>query len=286
MDVRVVGRERVEEQAILEELSGEPRPVRVADRRWMLAVAAIAGIVCMGFAGDLVSPKPIDQPARVEMAQASGDPSASPVEPAPPMDVEVLGADGVVTDGLVPLRVRMAPDHNVHLSVAIGRAVVGWRDVTTSGFGSWEGIVEVFVPTIELPATVHAGTREESAAVEVVVPFELDGGPAFTIWDASVIGRPDGGSSVAYRAFAPLTFTHVDAWVTDTRGRRLGAASSASGVEEWRAGSAGARELGLGSVVGEIELRRRSAGALTLHVAWRDASTGATGTLERILEPR
>ena len=156
----------------------------------------------------------------------------------------------------------------------------------TSGDGSWEGTVEVFAPGINLPATAHAATRDGSDAIEVVEPFELSGGPSFTVWKASVIGRSDGGLSVAYRASAPLTFTHVDAWVTDARDRRLGTSSSASGVEEWRAGSAGARELGLGSVVGEIKLRRRSSGSLTLHLAWRDASTGTSGVLERVLEPR
>ena len=93
MDIHVVDRDRVQELAIIEELSGPPRPVRAADRRWMLAMAGIAAIVCMGFAGDLVSPQQTDQPAHVDMAQASGDPSASPIEPAPPIDVEVLSVD-------------------------------------------------------------------------------------------------------------------------------------------------------------------------------------------------
>ena len=48
MDLSTVGRTRDEEQAVLEELSGTG-PVGDTDRRWLLAIAGIAAVICFGF---------------------------------------------------------------------------------------------------------------------------------------------------------------------------------------------------------------------------------------------
>ena len=287
MDVHVVGRDRVEELAIIEELSGPPRPVRAADRRWMLAIAAIAAVVCLGFAGDLVSPQPIDDAVAVP---APGTPApshqrADASAPAGVIEVELVGRDAVVIGGFVPLLVRTSPNHKVHLSVTIGTAVVGWRNLEVGASGSWRGDVRVFAPRVALPAVVHAATQNGQVAVEASDPFELGGGSPIVVWEASVVAGRDGGLTVAYRASAPLTFTRIDARVTDARGRQVGASRAASRVEDWRAGSAGARDLGIGSVVDVINIRGRGMGRLVLTMTWHDASTGATGTLDWVLEP-
>ena len=286
MDVGVVGRGRIEEQAILEELGGPAKPVRVADRRWMLAIAGIAAVVCMGFAGDLVSPTPAD-PTLVpdRAAPAPSAPSTTASSPAAAIVVALSRPDGAVVDGLVPVLVRTVPDHRVHLSVSVGTAVVGWRDVKVGTDGSWQGDVEVFAPRVALPAAVHAATRNGPTAVEASDAFTLGGGPPIVAWKASVVTGRAGAMTVAYHASVPLTFTRVDAWVTDARGRRVGGSRSASSVDEWQAGSAGARELGIGSIVDVISVRGHAKGRLVLTIAWRDASTASSGTLVVPLEP-
>ena len=287
MDVGVVGRGRIEEEAILEELGGPAKPVRTSDRRWMLAIAGIAAIVCMGFAGDLVSPTP-PEPVRTmqsDDAPPPGEPSVEPADDAPAFAVEVARGNATVTGGLVPVRVRAVPNDRVHLSVSVGTAVVGWRDVKVGTDGSWQGDVEVFAPRVALPAAVHAATRNGPTAVEASDAFTLGGGPPIVAWKASVVTGRAGAMTVAYHASVPLTFTRVDAWVTDARGRRVGGSRSASSVDEWQAGSAGARELGIGSIVDVISVRGHAKGRLVLTIAWRDASTASSGTLVVPLEP-
>ncbi len=289
MDVSVVGRGRIEEQAILEELGGPAKPVRISDRRWMLAIAGIAAIVCMGFAGDLVSPAPADTtliPDRAAPApSAPTAPSATASSPAEAIVVDLSRPDGAVVDGLVPVLVRTVPDQRVHLSVSVGAAVIGWRDVKADADGNWAGTVAVFAPRVALPATVRAATSVGILAVEGTHPVVLGGGQPIVVWDASVTRGRTGSLTVAYRASAPLTFTEVDAWVTGKGGARIGAASSASSVDEWRPGSAGASGLGLGSVTGAVPISQRDAGRLVLHLRWHDASTGASGVVERVLRP-
>ena len=286
MDVGVVGRGRIEEQAILEELGGPAKPVRGTDRRWLLAIAGIAAIVCMGFAGDLVSPTPAD-PTLVpdRAAPTPSAPGTTASSPAEAIVVALSRPDGAVVDGLVPVLVRTVPDHRVHLSVSVGAAVIGWRDVKVDADGRWAGTVPVFTPRVALPATVRAATSVGSLAVESTHPVVLGGGQPIVVWEASVTrGRTD-ALTVAYRASAPLTFTEIVAWVTGKGGDRIGAASSASWVEEWRPGSAGASELGLGSLTGAVPISQRDAGKLVLHLRWHDASTGASGVVERVLRP-
>ncbi|HEY6569497.1 MAG TPA: hypothetical protein VIZ22_04365 [Candidatus Limnocylindrales bacterium] len=285
MDVSVVGRERVEEQAILEELAGPEKSVRGGDRRWMLAIAGIAAIVCMGFAGDLVWPTP-HEPARMlpnDDPLAPNKPSAGP-DDAPALAVDVTRGKAGVTGALVPVQVRAAPNDRVHLAITVGTAVVGWRDVKVGADGSWQGEVQVFAPRVALPAAVHASTSTGSAAVEASDPFTLGGGSPILVWKASVVTGRRGAMTVAYRASGPLTFTRIDAWVSDGRGRRLGASRTASRVNEWQAGSAGARELGIASIVDVISIRGKPRGGLVLTIAWRDASTASTGTLVVPLE--
>ena len=102
------------------------------------------------------------------------------------------------------------------------------------------------------------------------------------------LGRPDaqdGTVIVRYRAAAPLSLTPMDSWVTDRDGRRLGASTDASAVDDWIPGSLGARDFGMGSIGASIRLSGRANRAMTLHIAWRDAQSKATGTIGRSLDP-
>ena len=89
---------------------------------------------------------------------------------------------------------------------------------------------------------------------------------------------------MGYRASAPLDIARVRAWVTDDTGMTTGQAMASSHVEEWQAGSAGGRELGLGTISGEIPLGGRIAGWVVLHLAWDDPVTGAPQGLQRDIE--
>jgi hypothetical protein len=72
--------------------------------------------------------------------------------------------------------------------------------------------------------------------------------------------------------------------VNDAAGNRIGKTTGASRIEPSQAGSAGGREIGLGTVSGEIRLGRRIAGPLFLNFAWRDPITGAPGELQYTLD--
>ena len=76
MDPDVLGRGRADEAAIIEELS-DPVAVGHPDRRWLLAIAGMAAIVCFGFVGSAVAPpspptsrSAIEVPAPTDLAPA------------------------------------------------------------------------------------------------------------------------------------------------------------------------------------------------------------------------
>jgi hypothetical protein len=288
MDMRVVGRERGEERAILEELSGPPKTVRAGDRRWMLAIAGIAAIACMGFAGDFIAPTSTEmaRPSPDNVAPAPDAPNEQPGVRANGIQVDVSRGHTTVGGGLVPVRIHATPNHRVHISVTVGAAVVGWRDVKLGADGSWTGWVEVFASRVALPAVVHAVVVDGSTRAEAFAATTLGGGSQVVIWDASIMSGEDGRPIVAYDAAAPLSFGDVDAWVANAAGHRLGASRREILVDFARPGSAGGRELGIGSVADAIKLRPGAVGTLVLHLAWRDASTGARGSLERTVDVR
>ena len=120
-------------------------------------------------------------------------------------------------------------------------------------------------------------------AIEAKASIAIEGAGLVVLWDATAVERSPGRLVVEYRPSAPLTVTHVSAWIPDGTGRLLGKSISASRVEEWQPGSAGARDLGLGTVSGGIDILGRIAGGLVLHLAWRDPITGATGALQRAI---
>jgi len=289
MDDEVIGRERSDEVAILEELSGAPSAVGGADRRWLLAIAGMAAIVCLGFAGSFAAPAP----TRLGNLDAQKSGQASPsagidrlaIAPQPPAISIVRPASGsVVTAGSIPVVLVAAAGSHLHISLTIGAAVLGWRNVDVDDDGRWSGTLSVFAPQVVLPATIRAvGTVDGAPAVAEAV-ITLGGGPMLYLWTAWVDHAPDGTVLVRYRAAAPLSQTSVDSWVTDRDGRQLGASTDASVVDQWIPGSAGARDLGLGSVSGFIPLSGLVDDALTLHISWEDPLSKASGTLERALD--
>ena len=117
----------------------------------------------------------------------------------------------------------------------------------------------MFAPRVALPAVVRAIALGPDGAIEAKASIAIEGADLVVLWDATAVERSPGRLAVEYRASAPLTFTHVSAWITDATGRPLGKTISASRVEVWQPGSAGARDLGLGTVSGGIDIRGRIA---------------------------
>ena len=198
MDLSTVGRTRDEEQAVLEELSGTG-PVGT-DRRWLLAIAGIAAVICFGFASNSVAPPsvhnayPADDRAVASDAPrfALGDaPRSSP--PPSPRAIELrLPSDGAsVTGGLVQVRLHTSPQVKILVSVSIGDAIIGWRNVKTESDGSWEGAVRVFAPRIALPARVSVVALLPQGRTETSEAIVLDGGGLVVLWDASIVATTD-----------------------------------------------------------------------------------------------
>ena len=292
MDLSTVGRTRDEEQAILEELS-DSRPTGGTDRRWLLAIAGVAAVICLGFVSNSVAPPSVRNAyPGDDRAVASDAPRLAlgddPRNSTPPSQRAIelrLPADGAsVTGGLVQVRLHSSSQVKIHVSVSIGDAIIGWRDVKTESDGSWEGAVRVFAPRIALPATVSVAALLPQGPIEASGAIVLEGGGQVVLWDASIVAATNQMPTVGYRASAPLDVARVRAWVTDDTGMTLGQAMASSHVEEWQAGSAGGRELGLGTISGEIPLRGWIAGRVVLHLAWDDPVTGAPQGLERDIE--
>ena len=287
MDISAVGRTRGDERAVIVELTA----VRGHERTGPLVLAGIAAAVAIGLLSNAITPPnvsetglvdgPIVRPNDLHLALRT-DPGRSPR----PAGIELLSptVGTNVIGGQVRVSFRTAPEQRVHLSVTLGDLVVGWRDVTTGADGTWDGLVRVFAPRDARTAVVRAATRFEGASAGVADPITLDGGAEFVLWDASLVAGAGGRPAVAFRASAPLAFSHIAAWVTDASGNRVGKTTGASRVEPSQEGSAGGRELGLGTVSGEIQLGRRIAGAVLLNFAWRDPVTGAPGELQRTLD--
>ena len=84
MDHEVIGRERADEVAIFEELSGAPSLVRGADRRWLLAIAGMAAIVCMGIAGNYAAPAPKERDVAIPKEGQASPPSGTDQLPVAP----------------------------------------------------------------------------------------------------------------------------------------------------------------------------------------------------------
>ncbi len=194
-DLSTVGRTHYEEQAVIEELSGA-QPVGGTDRRWLLAIAGIAAVICFGFVSNSVAPpQATNANPGVHLAAASDspriaaddDPRPSPWPVAPAIDLR-LPADGAsVTGGEVRVSLRTAPQTKAHLSVSVGDAIIGWRNVTTGPDGAWEGSIRVFAAHVALPATVHVIALLPRGAAEAAATITLNGGDP-----SGALGDPDG----------------------------------------------------------------------------------------------
>ena len=171
----------------LEELSGVPVALGRPGRGWLLALAGIAAIACLGFAGTLV---PTESSGRTDADAASPSegvsprvagalPSGAPLHPG----IELLqpGANAVTSDGTIPVEVRAAPMSHIHVSVTIGVDVLGWRNVDLDDAGRWSGTLRVFAPQVALPAVVHAAGRVDGSAAEAQAAIVLGAGPSMQL---------------------------------------------------------------------------------------------------------
>jgi hypothetical protein len=289
MDLDVIGRAGDDERATLEELSGAPVAIGRPGRGWLLALAGIAAIACLGFAGTLVRTESTgsagaNAAGASESASSAADALGSVAPPQPRIELLQPSANAVTSDGTVPAEVRAAPMSHIHISVTIGVDVLGWRNVDLDDTGRWTGTLRVFAPQVALPAVVHAAGRVDGSAAEAQAAIILGGGPPLQLWAAWIDRTSDGAIVVRYQAAAPLTLSSIESWVTDRAGNRLGTSSDASSVSDWIPGSLGARDFGMGSIGASIPLTGRVSRAVTLHIAWRDDQSNATGAIERLLD--
>ena len=292
MDTKVIGRDADDERVTLEELSGVPVALGRPGRGWLLALAGIAAIACLGFAGTLV---PTESSGRTDADAASPSEGVSPrvagaLASGAPLHpgIELLqpGANAVTSETAPsPWRFERHRCSHIHVSVTIGVDVLGWRNVDLDDAGRWSGTLRVFAPQVALPAVVHAAGRVDGSAAEAQAAIVLGAGPSMQLWAAWVDRTSDGAFVVRYQGAAPLTLSSVESWVTDRSGHRLGASSDASTVSDWIPGSLGASDFGMGSIGASIRLSGRANRAMTLHIAWRDAQSKATGTIGRSLDP-
>ena len=290
MDHEVIGRGRADEAAILEELSGA-EPVGRPDRRWLLAIAGMAAIVCMGIAGNYAAPAPKERDVAIPKEGLASPPSGTDQLPiAPPRAaIEFVRPvpESVVTKGSIPIELRAAAGSYIHVSLTIGAAVLGWRMVDVDDRGRWSGTLSVFAPQVALPAMVRAAGSIDGSQAEADAAITIGAGPPIQVWSAWVRSAVRRQVHCAVSSRCPAR-PGLGTWMGHRQ--RLGAASgtpptrllstTGSQVRRGRATSALAASAGLFRSVGR---RRRP---LTLHISWKDPLTKASGTLERALDPR
>ena len=161
MDTDVIGRRADDERATLEELSGTPVAVDHLGRRWLIALAGIVAIACVGFAGTLspsgtTSLGTAAQAVSAEAPVATATPSRTtpaprtaiePLEPRP--DHSVIGS--------VSVQILAASGSQVDVSVTDGGTLVHWRNVQVGVDGQWIGTAAVVVAPTSLPTEVRVG---------------------------------------------------------------------------------------------------------------------------------
>lgn len=164
MDTDVIGRRADDERATLEELSGAPIAVGRLGRRWLIALAGIVAIACVGFAGTL-TPSGTTGPERAAQAVASEAtvPAATPSRPtpAPRPAIEPLQPrpnESVI--GSVSVQVLATSGSYVDVSITDGGTLVHWDNVRVGTDGQWIGTAAVVAAQASLPAEVRVGGAE------------------------------------------------------------------------------------------------------------------------------
>ena len=161
MDTEVIGRRADDERATLEELSGAPVSVDRPGRRWLIALAGIVAIGCVGFAGTLApSGTTGPDPAALAVSSQATVPVATPshATPAPRPAIEPFQPrPGEAVIGSVSVQVLATTGSRVDVSVTDGGTLVHWDNVRVGADGQWIGTAAVVAAEASLPAEVRAG---------------------------------------------------------------------------------------------------------------------------------
>jgi hypothetical protein len=161
MDIEVIGRRADDERATLEELSGAPVAVGRLGRRWLIALAGIVAIACVGFAGTL-APSGTTGPDTAALAVSSqatvpvATPSHAPSTPRPAIAPFQPRPDESVI-GSVSVQILATSGSRVDVSITDGGTLVHWDNVRVGADGQWIGTAAVVTAQVPLPAEVRVG---------------------------------------------------------------------------------------------------------------------------------
>jgi hypothetical protein len=263
--------------AWIEELT-PAREVRVfpaRHRRIGGKVILVLSFVAAGILGRAVQrdglpsvPQPADQAVARQGASSAGPSEGSRgwFELVSPTDGEDIG--GAV------LRVRGVASRDLgqlHLSVVLGDAVLGWTNVDVTAEGPLDTGIRIFAPLFHAAAELRVeGAGAGLGAVSLRRPISLSPRGVVQLWSAET--RLVGAHCVlVVDGVAPLTVASLRMQV---RGRDHGAVADVvtpNGIETSVAGSAGGRLLGVGGFHALVPVAGWALGEdLVLTASWTD----------------
>ncbi|HYC07924.1 MAG TPA: hypothetical protein VEG29_08360 [Candidatus Binatia bacterium] len=276
----------------IEEL-GEPATVAVARGRWDrivgVLVAVCAAVVCFGFAGRIWIPTAADvhavDPLASQRAQAVDSPA--PTAQAGPVTLSEPADGARSAGGVIHVQGQATPDvKSVHVSVALGSAVLGFSDLDVGTDGTMQGDVHLFEPSFDVAVTVLAtGATGDGARFEVRRTVDVAAGAPVTIWHEAISGGSSGDAPVLLvDGSARASIPSVTVEVLTSSGRRLAGAVAPNGRDDYRPGSFGGELVGRSSFRARIAIPSSAlAGGIVVRLSWRDDATGATGRLSSIV---
>jgi len=195
-----------------------------------------------------------------------------------------------VTGGVVVVEaVAGRPLGTVHVSVAIGEAVLGWRDVDVRRAGPLELRIPVFAPAFDAPVVLRLAAAAMGGEPGVVVSrdLRLDVPSAVGFWDAVPTGIVDdaGRAELLIQGYGPRASRTIEIAMRDARGVVRARSAVPISYDSTVPGAPGGRVLGLGSFTARLWVAADDAGPWTLRAEWPDASTGTHLHLETSLPP-
>ena len=276
----------------IEELSGADaaRFAGHAGRTLGFTIAALAAIICFGFASRVWRPPPagVEPLQTASSAPIKNDAPVMPVTPQPVVAFTLVspaeGAPakgGVVTvNGIANVGLR-----NVHLAIVLGDAVLGWRDIGIATVGPVRADIPIFAPGFDVPVRLEASVAMMDGSTEHLdVGLVLKAGPRVSLWRTVASVRSGGAVDLVVDGYAPSA---IDALTIDVRTRSdhlLARAVVQNAVGDERPGSDGGRRLGLGTfhrrivVAGPIP-----AGGWLVEIAWRASSDDSAGSVAAVV---
>jgi len=245
-------------------------------RRIGIVAVAMAGIVGLGLIGHWTSQASPPGDTR-PTARSTGDPTrpddigmsaAGPVAItlSSPTDGAAIAGNAVDVRGLA----REAAGQ-VHISVALGGAVLGWANVQLDA-GPFEAVVPVFAPSFPVPVTLRID-QASGGRVSLARSIVLSARRSVELWGVERLTGSEPPVLIV-DGFGPLTSDRVRMTVR-MEGVTIAFATAEVAVENLRPGSAGGRMLGLGSFHVRLVLPAAARSApVSLGLVWRDTASG------------